>query len=109
MNELGSYDYLMHILRTDDVMTSVDGIAWHGSTLVALWRDGIAVDDDPGIPATVTLPGFAGYTVTGIDVLYGLEQSLVRETEGGDLVIRDLLVKDYPVILRIGNTRGAAP
>jgi hypothetical protein len=71
-----------------------------GSTLVAVWRDGTAVDDDPGIPATVTLPGFSAEEVTGIDVLYGFEQPLVFEDDGGSLVISDLLVRDYPIILR---------
>ena len=29
-----------------------------GSRLVALWTDGVAVEDDPGIPAAIILPGF---------------------------------------------------
>ena len=44
-------------------------------------------------------------TVTGIDVLQGYEQELVASEEGGNLVIRDLLVKDYPIILRLSPTR----
>ena len=52
-------------------------------------------------PATVTISGLAGYTVTGIDVLHGFEQELIASEEDGDLVIRNLLVKDYPIILRL--------
>jgi hypothetical protein len=39
--------------------------------------------------------------VKGIDVLYGFEQELITSMEDGNIVIRDLLVKDYPIILRL--------
>jgi len=73
----------------------------NGDHLTALWTDGVAVDDDPGIPATLTIPGFTEHTVTGIDVLHGFQQQLITNEEDGNLVIRDLLVKDYPIILRL--------
>jgi hypothetical protein len=53
------------------------------------------------IQSTVTLPGLMDHTVIGIDVLHGFQQPVIASEEGGDLVIRDLLVKDYPIILRI--------
>ncbi len=73
----------------------------NGDKLLALWTDGIAVDDDPGIEATLTFPSFSAQKVVGIDVLHGFEQELVAGIEDGNLVIRDLLVKDYPMILRL--------
>ena len=73
----------------------------NGDHLTALWTDGVAVDDDPGIPATLTIPGFTEHTVTGIDVLHDFQQQLITNEEDGNLVIRDLLVKDYPIILRL--------
>jgi len=72
----------------------------NGAKLLALWTDGIAIDGDPGIEATLTLPDFSAQKVTGIDVLNGFEQELVTSMEDGSLVIRNLLVKDYPIILR---------
>lgn len=66
-----------------------------------MWTNGVAVDDDPGVPATLTFPGTYAQKVIGIDVLHGFEQELIIETENGNLVIRDLLVKDYPIILRL--------
>jgi len=75
----------------------------NGDKLLALWTDGVAVDDDPGIEATITLPGFSAQKVTGIDVLNGFEQELVTSTEDGNLVIQNLLVKDYPIILGLGD------
>jgi parallel beta-helix repeat protein len=74
-----------------------------GEKLLALWTDGVAVDDDPGIPVTLTLPGFAEHKVIGIDVLYGIEQELIADEEDGNLVIHNLFVKDYPLIVRLSK------
>ncbi|OQY16469.1 MAG: hypothetical protein B6I35_15820 [Anaerolineaceae bacterium 4572_32.2] len=76
-----------------------------GDRLFALWVDGAAADYDTGISATLTFPGVSDNTVTGIDVYEGYEQQLVASEEDGNLVIRDLLVKDYPIILRLSPTR----
>lgn len=75
----------------------------NGDKLLALWTDGVAVDDDPGIEATLTLPGFSAQKVVGIDVLNGCEQELVTSTKDGNIVINNLLVKDYPIILRFSE------
>ena len=72
----------------------------NGDKLLALWTDGIAINDDPGVTATLTVPGVSAQRVMGIDILKGFEQQMVTNTEGGNLVIRNLLVKDYPIILR---------
>jgi len=42
-------------------------------------------------------------TVTATDVLSGLEQEMLTDTEDGDLVIRGLLVKDCPIVLRFSG------
>ena len=76
----------------------------NGDTLFALWTDGAAVDNDPGVKTTLTFPGVSASRVTGIDVLDGFdgfEQELIVETGSGDLIIRNLLVKDYPIIVRL--------
>jgi hypothetical protein len=73
----------------------------NGDQLFALWNNGLAVDDDPGVKAALTFPGLSAPKVTGIDVLNGFEQELITKTENGSLVIRNLMVKDYPIILRL--------
>jgi len=73
----------------------------NGDRLFALWTDGVAVDDDLGVPATLTFPGSSAQSVIGVDVLHGFEQELILELENGDLVIRNFLIKDYPIILRL--------
>ena len=74
-----------------------------GSQLIALWTDGVAVEDDPGIPSTITLPGFWGWKATGIDILNGFEQGLITTDENGNLIVRDFLIKDYPIIIRLSK------
>jgi len=73
----------------------------NGDKLLALWTDGVAVDDDTGVNTTLTLLGFSAQRVTGIDVLNGFEQQMMTNIEDGNLVTQNLLVKDYPIILRL--------
>ena len=75
----------------------------NGDRLLALWTDGVAVDDDLGVEAKVTLRNLSGHKVLGIDVLNSFQQELVTSTEDGNLVINNLLVKDYPIILHLGK------
>lgn len=75
----------------------------NGDRILAVWTDGVAQDEDSGVPATITFPGLTTETVTGIDVLHGFEQELVFETAGGKTVIRDLLVKDYPILIKLSG------
>jgi hypothetical protein len=75
----------------------------NGDKLLALWNDGMTVDYDPGIPASLIIPGFADWNATGIDVLNGFEQELISTSEDGNLVIHDFLLKDYPIIIRLSK------
>lgn len=76
----------------------------NGDNLIAVWTDGVAVDDDPGVKSTLIILGFSAQRVMGIDVLNGFEQQLITNVEDGNLVIRNLLVKDYPIIVRFTDT-----
>lgn len=72
-----------------------------GDRLFAIWTNGTAVEQDPGVSITLTFPEMSAQRVFGLDVLHGFEQQLITDAATGDLRIRDLLVKDYPVILRL--------
>jgi hypothetical protein len=76
----------------------------NGDELFALWTDGTAVDDDPGVITTLTFRGLNAGKIVGLDVLYGFEQKLITETENGNLVISNLLIKDYPIIIKLIDT-----
>ena len=71
------------------------------SNLVAFWTNGIAAEYDPGVDTTLIIPSFSASEVIGIDILNGYEQELIFEIVGGDLILSNLLVKDYPVIIRL--------
>jgi len=73
----------------------------NGDQLVAIWSDDIAVENDPGLNSTVVINGLSAEKVVGIDVLNGIEQELIFSIEDGNLIIRDLLIKDYPIFLRL--------
>jgi len=74
-----------------------------GERLAALWLPGEA--RDPGIehPCSVRVPGMAGQTAKLIDSLNGTEQNAIAEQEETTLILRGVLVRDYPVFVRIGT------
>jgi len=72
-----------------------------GDKLITLWTDDIAVDEDSGVNAKLTISNFSAQEVTGIDVLNGYQQSIITNNENGNLVIENLIVRDYPLILKI--------
>jgi hypothetical protein len=76
----------------------------NGDSLLAIWVDGVATDADcPGTPATITFPGQAGRSAAAIDVLRGLQQPLLSSIKRQDLVVRDLLLGDSPVLIRLSS------
>jgi len=76
-----------------------------GEKMIALWTDSVALDYDPGVTATLVLPEFSDQNVMCIDVLNGCQQEMITEVENGKVVIRDLLVKDYPIILSNASSK----
>ncbi len=72
----------------------------NGDNLIALWTDGVAVDEDPGVKANLTFSGFSSKEIIGIDILNGYIQPLITEGDS----IKDLIVRDYPLILRISES-----
>ncbi len=69
----------------------------NGDKLIALWTDGIAVDDDVGVKADLIFDGFSGKEVTGIDALNGYTQPIVVNEDK----IQDLIVRDYPMVIKV--------
>jgi len=75
----------------------------NGDYLVALWTDGVAVDDDPGTPSVVTIPGYSDWKATGIDVLSSFKQQMITTSKDGNLIIPVLMVKDYPIFIQLSK------
>jgi hypothetical protein len=75
-----------------------------GDRLLAVWRDGKAVDEDPGVPVSVIISGVSAKRIVAFDVFHSIQQPLVTVTSGDSLVIRNFLIKDYPIILMFTDT-----
>jgi len=74
-----------------------------GDRLLAIWIDESAQDEHAGVPATIVLPNMTAGAAIGQDVLHGFEQELVIEADGEDTTISGLFIKDYPIIVRLGD------
>jgi hypothetical protein len=73
-----------------------------GDHLIALWTDGVAASDEiVSTEVTLSITGLTASGSVGIDPFLSLQQEVVNETENGAFVIRDLLVRDYPVLMRL--------
>jgi len=92
-----------------EIQSSADIVSYtftysNGDRMVALWTNGVAVDNDPGVGAHLILPGYTAHDAVGIDILNGFEQELLVETAGGDTVVSHLLVRDYPILIRLSSS-----
>jgi hypothetical protein len=112
---LTNFFTIMAGAETETLTASIEGAAadtadikWYGFTFqndeqaIILWRE---VEPQPlanvsGVPVTITLTDLAGHQATGIDVLHHFRQQLVTSDMAEDLVIKGLLVKDYPIIIQ---------
>ena len=77
----------------------------NGDKLLALWTDVPAMDRCQGCKANLTIQSQANQYVMGIDVLESVQQPLLTEITNGSLTINSIIVRDYPLILRIYNKR----
>jgi hypothetical protein len=71
-----------------------------GERLVALWRPGRATDNDPGTPTTLRVRGCPG-RCTAYDPLNGREYDLATTQAGNSTCLPQLLLRDYPLIVRL--------
>jgi hypothetical protein len=72
-----------------------------GDSLLAVWTDGVAEEFDQGEKSDIKITDFQNYTVAAIDILNSMEQKINSTTEQNTLVIKNLLIRDYPIILRL--------
>ena len=89
-----------------DIQSSAEKIRYYGfslsngDSLIAVWTDGAAKEFDPGEKADIKLR-VKNDTVSAIDILNSMEQEIYSTTEQDSLDIDNLLIKDYPIILRL--------
>ena len=91
----------VEVLGSEEILNSYSFSDSEGNHLIAVWRDGIATEYDPGIETTMTLQDLGASRVVGIDPLFGFEQELVFRNESGHVVIENMVIKDYPILIRL--------
>ncbi|MBI2842844.1 MAG: discoidin domain-containing protein [Armatimonadetes bacterium] len=74
-----------------------------GDRLVSVSLAGNSADDSPDYQTDITIPGETFGKAVAIDVLNGTEQDLIVSRNGTDAVLRGMLVKDYPIVLRLSK------
>jgi len=75
--------------------------AENGDLLLAVWIPGRGSDDFPDTTTDIIFPHTQFQQATGIDVLNGNEQVLQSSKNKGKPVLKGMLIKDYPVVIRL--------
>lgn len=71
-----------------------------GALMLGVWLPGESVDKHPGVMTDVIIRA-ACDRVVGVDTLNGVEQDLQFRQDGDRVVIPGVVVRDYPLILRL--------
>ncbi len=74
-----------------------------GELLVAVWAAGATRDDHHGLRNDVLLAGIQAASVHGVDALNGFEQELNWQQQAQSISIPGVLVRDYPLVLRVAS------
>ena len=72
-----------------------------GSKLVSVWLTQRGKDIADVYPAKITILDQKASKVTGIDPINGTEQELRFDKDKGNVVVPDVMVTDYPIILKV--------
>ena len=73
----------------------------NGSCYIAVWNDGEAGIVSKDTVCRITVDGMQATTAEAWDPFTSLKQSLVIDTSNGNTVIDDILIKDYPILIKI--------
>lgn len=73
----------------------------NGDLLLAIWIPGRASDDSSDVTTDIIFPHTQFQQATGIDVLNGSEQVLRSSKSKGKSILKGMLIKDYPIVLKL--------
>ena len=71
--------------------------------MIAAWIPGRTGDGVVEEKTDLTLPGVTADDAWVIDVLNGTEQKLIARRSSEGLVFKNILIKDYPTLIRLGR------
>jgi hypothetical protein len=72
-------------------------------SMVAAWINGVRGDGLNESAADITLPGMKAQKAWVVDIMNGTEQELNISTQGDSTIIKGMLIKDYPVLIRVAQ------
>jgi hypothetical protein len=72
-----------------------------GERMLALWMDGPEKDGITEKKIDIAFPGMQGKRATVVDIMNGTEQELNFAPEGGGTLLRGMLIKDYPIFVKV--------
>ena len=73
----------------------------NGSCYIAVWNDGEAGIVSKDTVCRITVNGMQAITAEAWDPFTSLKQSLMIDTSNGSTVLDGILLKDYPIIIKI--------
>jgi hypothetical protein len=73
------------------------------SLMLAAWLPGKSVDKHPGVTTDLAIAAPKCGKAIGIDILNGFEQQLQFREENGRIIVRGLVLRDYPLMLRLAK------
>ncbi len=74
-----------------------------GSLLLGAWLPGDAVELHPGLPTNLEFPGIKARSISGVDVMNGVSQTINFESGDTGTVVSGLVLRDYPIVLQINT------
>jgi hypothetical protein len=77
-----------------------------GDLLLAMWILDVGADDYPAVEATLSVAATAA-EVVGYELLNGQEQPLDFTHAGETLEINRLLIRDYPLLIRLSKHKNS--
>lgn len=97
--------YPANIISTSDVVSYTFSTPL-GDELLAVWNYTDITDEETGTSITLQLPeADQDATINAIDVLNGIQQPLITSWDGEKLIVDGLIIRDYPIIVRIAPRR----
>jgi hypothetical protein len=99
MDSLTPADFDVTVTAPQAVRTYT--LAGPSQKVIAVWLPGAVGDGDPAVACDVVLPGHVFQQAVGIDLMNGTEQRLNVSDADGQPILKNVLLKDWPVLIRL--------
>jgi hypothetical protein len=102
MDDFRSADFPVRFSKENELL-SFTFQRGDGERMVSVWIDAPRKDGIIQQSTGIIFPGIKAQRAAAVDVMNGTEQELNFEASGSDTVLKGILIKDYPVFIKIGQ------